>query len=259
MKELPSGLSIFDLTGRVALVTGGNKGLGKVFARALLSCGAEVAIAGRDQRALDDACRELQCDGRAPFGITADVTERGQVERMVAAVVERFGRLDILVNNAGTNIRKPLLELSDDEWDTVLDLNLRGTMLTARAAGRQMVAQRFGRVINISSVLSAVALPGISAYSTSKGAVMQLTKALALEWAQANVTVNCIGPAYFVTEMTRPLYEDAERRRFIEERTPMGRWGEPDELAGAVVFLASDAARYVHGAILPVDGGWLAW
>jgi NAD(P)-dependent dehydrogenase (short-subunit alcohol dehydrogenase family) len=259
MATLPSGLSIFDLSGRVALVTGGNKGLGRVFARALLSCGADVAIAGRDQRALDDACRDLVCDGRAPLGITADVTERGQVERMVATVVERLGRLDILVNNAGTNIRKPLLELSDEEWDSVLDLNLRGAMLVARAAGRQMVAQRSGRVINITSVLSAVALPGISAYSTSKGAVMQLTRALALEWAHANVTVNCIGPAYFATEMTRPLYEDPERKRFIEERTPMGRWGEPDELAGAVVFLASDAARFLTGQTIFVDGGWLAW
>ena len=259
MAHLPSGLGMFDLSGRVALVTGGSKGLGKTFAQALLSCGADVAIAGRDLGALDEACGELVGDGRAAFGIAADVTEREQVERMVAAVIERFGRLDILVNNAGTNVRKPLLELSDDEWDTVLDLNLRGSMLAARAAGRHMVAQRSGRVINISSVLSAVALPGISAYSASKGAVMQLTRALALEWAQANVTVNCIGPAYFTTEMTRPLYDDPERRRFIEERTPMGRWGQPDELAGAVVFLASDAARFITGQTIFVDGGWLSW
>src|SRR6266545_808025 len=131
MTNLPSGLSMFDLTDRVALVTGGGKGLGRTFAQALLSCGALVAIAGRDQGALDDACRGLVCDGRTAFGIAADVTERGQVEAMVSAVVERFGRLDILVNNAGTNVRKPLLEMSDDEWDAVLDLNLRGYMLCA--------------------------------------------------------------------------------------------------------------------------------
>jgi NAD(P)-dependent dehydrogenase (short-subunit alcohol dehydrogenase family) len=259
MTPLPIGLSMFDLTGRVALVTGGSKGLGRTFAQALLSCGADVAIAARDRAALAEACHALTCDGRAAYGIIADVTDRAQVERMVAAVVERFGRLDILVNNAGTNIRRPLLELSDEEWDTVLNLNLRGAMLVARAAGRHFVAQRSGRVINITSILAAVALPGISAYSASKGAVTQLTKALALEWAAYNVTVNCIGPTYFATEMTRPLYEDPARKRFIEERTPMGRWGEPDELAGAVVFLASDAARFITGQTIFVDGGWLAW
>jgi NAD(P)-dependent dehydrogenase (short-subunit alcohol dehydrogenase family) len=173
--------------------------------------------------------------------------------------LKRFEKIDVLVNNAGKNNRKPVLDISIDEWDEVLNLNLRSYFLVARAVGRHMVERGYGRVINITSILGAIALADQGPYATSKGGISQLSKVMAIEWAPHNVTVNCIGPTYFETEMTRPLYQDPARKSFIESRTPMGRWGQPDELAGAVIFLASDAAGYVTGQTLFVDGGWLAW
>jgi NAD(P)-dependent dehydrogenase (short-subunit alcohol dehydrogenase family) len=174
-------------------------------------------------------------------------------------VQDVLGPLDILVNNAGINIRKPVLELSLEEYELVLDTNLKGYFLCARAAGRRMVQRGSGKVINVSSIMGQVALPNQSAYASSKGAIEQLTKVLALEWAPSGVQVNAIGPTYFETELTRPLFEDKERNAFITGRTPMGRWGQPHELAGAVIFLASRASDYITGHTLMVDGGWTAW
>lgn len=259
MAPLPSGLRIFDLTGKVALVTGGGRGLGRTFAEALASAGADLVLVGRTKTDLESAAKEVAAQGRSAYPITADVTVPEQVDAMVAAALEHFGHIDILVNNAGMNVRKPVLDYGIEDWDQVLGLNLRGYFLVARAVGRHMVARRFGRVINITSILAAIGLPNQAGYASSKGAVTQLTKVMAIEWAPYNVTVNCLGPTYFETDMTRPLYQDPERKTFIESRTPMGRWGQPEELAGAIIFLASDAARFITGQTLFVDGGWLAW
>ena len=177
----------------------------------------------------------------------------------MAAAIAQLGRLDIFVNNAGTNVRKSALDITPDEYDFVIQTNLKGYFNGARAGGRHFVAQGSGKVINISSILGSVALPNQAAYASSKGGIEQLTKVLALEWASFGVQVNSLAPTYFETDLTRPLYEDPERRAFIEERTPMGRWGQPHELAGAVIFLASDASDFVTGQTILVDGGWTAW
>lgn len=259
MVMLPEGLRIFDLTGRVALVTGAGRGLGRAMAGALAAAGADVVLAARTRPELAAAAEAIALSGRAVLPVTADVTQPGEVDALVTAALNRFGRIDILVNNAGINAPQPVLEVSLEEWDRVLDVNLRGAFLVARAVGRHMVEQRYGRVINITSILASIAYHNQAAYAASKGALTQLSKVLAIEWAPYNVTVNCIGPTFFETEYTRPRYQNPERRNFIETRTPLGRWGQPDELAGAVIFLASDAAGFITGQTLFVDGGWLAW
>jgi NAD(P)-dependent dehydrogenase (short-subunit alcohol dehydrogenase family) len=257
--ELPSGLRIFDLSGRVALVTGAGRGLGRAMALALASAGADVVVSGRTVSDLDSAAASIAELGRAALPVAADVSAADQVEAMVAAALERFGQIDILVNNAGINLPKPALEVELADWDRVLDVNLRGQFLVARAVGRHMVGRRYGRVINITSILATIAYHNQAAYAASKGALTQLAKVLAIEWAPHNVTVNCIGPTFFATEYTRPRFDDPGRRSFIQTRTPLGRWGEPEELAGAVIFLASDAAAFITGQTVFVDGGWLAW
>jgi NAD(P)-dependent dehydrogenase (short-subunit alcohol dehydrogenase family) len=257
--DLPAGLSVFDLRGRVALITGGSRGIGATSAQALASAGAAVVVCSRTESDLQAVCTGIKYAGGEAHAIVADVTDEAAVERTVEEVVRRFGRLDILLNNAGKNVRKPALELSTAEFDDVLALNLRAYFLCARAAGRVMVEQRYGRVINMSSILSSIGLPNQTAYASSKGAIGQLTRVLAIEWAPFGVTCNALGPTYIETELTRPLYEDPERREFITSRTPMGRWGQPEELAGAIIFLASEASGYMTGQTLYVDGGWLAW
>ncbi len=256
--DLPAGLRIFDLSGKTVLITGGSRGLGAEAAQALSSAGARVVVCGRTEADLQQVCAVVAEGGGEGHAVIADVTDEAAVETMVAGVVERFGRIDVLINNAGKNIRKPALELTTPDFDEVMGLNLRGYFFCARAAGRVMVQQGFGRVINITSILSAIGLPMQTAYASSKGAVAQLTRVLAIEWAPFGVTVNAIGPAYFETELTRPLYEDAERREFIISHTPMGRWGQPQELAGTLILLASDASSYITGQTIFVDGGWLA-
>ncbi len=253
------GTQLFDLTGRVAIMTGAGRGLGRTMALALAAAGADLALASRTTPELDSLVEEVEAIGRRAIAVPTDVTSSDACEALVAAAVERLGRLDILVNNAGTNVRKSALEITPDEYDFVIQTNLKGYFNGARAAGRRFVEQGSGKVINVSSILGSVALPNQAAYASSKGAIDQLTKVLAIEWATANVQVNGLAPTYFETDLTRPLYEDPERKAFIEERTPMGRWGQPHELAGAVIFLASDASNFVTGQTILVDGGWTAW
>lgn len=253
------GTRLFDLTGRVAAVTGAGRGLGRVMALALAAAGADVLLASRTAPELERLADEVRALGRRALPFPADVTDADACEAMAAAAVERLGGLDVLVNNAGTNVRKPALELTPDEFEFVVATNLKGYFTCARAAGRHFTARGSGKVINVSSIMGAVALPNQAAYASSKGGVDQLTKVLALEWAAAGVQVNGIAPTYFETELTRPLYDDPERRAFITERTPAGRWGQPHELAGAVIFLASAASDFVTGQTLLVDGGWTAW
>lgn len=252
-------LQLFSLTGRVAIVTGAGRGLGRTMARALASAGADIVAAARTRAEIESLAAEIEATGRRAKAITCDVTSESSCRELVEGAVEAFGRVDILVNNAGINIRKPFLDLPFEEYQRVIETNLYGYFLCAKAAGRYLVAQRAGKVINISSILGTVALPTQAAYASSKGAIEQLTKVLALEWAESNVQVNAIAPTYFETELTRPLFEDPDRNRFITERTPMRRWGKPDELAGAVIFLASSASDYITWHTLLVDGGWTAW
>jgi len=253
------GIELFDLTGRVAVVTGAGRGLGRSMAIALAAAGADIVAASRTSSEIETLRDEIRALGRRAEAITCDTTDEVQCERLASETVSRMGRVDILVNNAGINIRKPVLELSAEEYRQVLATNLEGYFLCARAFGSHLVAQGSGKVINISSIMGRVALANQAAYASSKGGIEQLTKVLAIEWAPHNVQVNAIGPTYFETELTRPLFEDPDRRDLITARTPMGRWGQPHELAGAVIFLASHASDYVTGHTLLVDGGWTAW
>ena len=253
------GTRLFDLSGKVAVVTGAGRGLGRSMALALAAAGADIVASARTASEIESLRDEVRALGRRSEAITADATHEHEAERLMAETVERLGRLDVLVNNAGINIRKPVLELELSEYQQVLATNLEGYFLCARAAGRLLVAQGGGKVINISSIMGRVALANQAAYASSKGAIEQLTKVLAIEWAPHGVQVNAIGPTYFETDLTRPLFEDEERHEFITSRTPLGRWGQPHELAGAVIFLASAASDYITGHTLMVDGGWTAW
>ena len=188
-----------------------------------------------------------------------DVLRDASVREAVARALSSFGRIDVLVNNAGVNVRKPTLELSEEEWDLVLDTNLKGYFLVARAAAAHMVARGKGKVINVSSIFGTVGMYNQLAYAASKGGVVQMTKVMAIEWAKSGVNVNAIAPTYFETPLVAALRNDPERFRFINERTPMGRWGQPEELEGTLVYLASSASDFVTGQILHVDGGWTIW
>ena len=190
--------------------------------------------------------------------ISIDVSNLRDVNGMVETVVDEFGRIDILVNNAGTTVRTSAEEFTEEDWDKVIDVNMKGVFFCAQAVGKVMIEQRAGKIINTASLLSVIGVPNTAAYGASKGAVSQITKTLAVEWAKYNINVNAIGPGYFRTDLTRPLQEDETRSAQITSRIPMQRWGDPDELKGAVVFLASEASDYMTGQTIYVDGGWLA-
>jgi 2-deoxy-D-gluconate 3-dehydrogenase len=251
-------LDAFRLDGRVALVTGGNRGLGQACAVALAEAGADVALLGRSA---PERTRELVTAlRRRVVHVPGDLGLAGPAELAAAvdAVLAQLGRLDILVNNAGIIRRAPAAEFSADDWDEVMTVDLDAVFHLSQAAGRVMLARGGGRIINIASMLSFQGGIRVPAYTAAKHAVVGLTRALANEWAGAGVNVNAVAPGYMATDNTAPLRADPARAQAILDRIPAGRWGTPDDLKGAVVFLASDAARYLHGAVLPVDGGWLA-
>jgi NAD(P)-dependent dehydrogenase (short-subunit alcohol dehydrogenase family) len=252
-----SSLDVFKLDGRVALITGGSKGLGFSMAKAMAGAGAKVVVVSRHlneaREAVDAIVRETGSEGLA---LEKDVTDRGQVEEMTRAALERFGKIDILVNNAGINIRKPLLEFEEDEWQQVLDANLTGPYLCSQAVGRHMVEQRYGRVINMASMMSFVTLPGRVAYSSTKSALIMFTKTLALEWAPYGITVNALCPGPFETPINRVLMNDPEAYKAFLAKIPLGRWGQPEELGGAAIFLASEASSFMTGSAVVMDGGW---
>ncbi len=250
---------LFDLTGKVAMVTGATRGLGESAARALAKAGAEVAVCGRVQADLDRVSGDLHALGRQAQGFSLDVLSKEKVRQTVELILERFGRIDILVNNAGVNNRQPVLEYPEEAWDLVLATNLKGYFLVAQAVAPQMIKRGYGKVINMSSILGTVGLPGQLAYAASKGGVDQITKVMALEWAKLGVRVNAIGPTYFETDLVKQLRNDPERFNFINERTPMGRWGYPEELEGIVIFLAAQASDFITGQTIYIDGGWTIW
>jgi NAD(P)-dependent dehydrogenase (short-subunit alcohol dehydrogenase family) len=250
---------LFDLSGRVALVTGGSRGLGKEMAAALAEAGADLVIGARHKEEIEAAARELAAaTGKKVVPAVLDVTDRAGVEAFVALAMRSFGRIDILVNNAGTNVRSPIERIRDEDFRLVQEVNVTGVLYCCRAAVPHMVKAGFGRIINMGSSMSLVGLPGRVTYTASKGAVLQITRTLACELAKTGVTVNCICPGPFATEINRPLLENPEMAADILGRIPMGRWAEMREIRTPVVFLASPASSYVTGAILSVDGGWVA-
>jgi len=245
-----------DLSGRVAVVTGSSRGLGRAIATALADAGADVCVTSRKRESLEEVCREIENKGRDVLGVELDVRKKESIEAMAVQVIEHFGRADILVNNAGTNVRKPALEMTWDDWDTVLDTNLRSVFFCSQALVPSMIKRKWGRVINIGSATSIMGFPNISPYCASRGAIVQLTKSLAVEWGPRGVNVNVLGPGWFRTEQTRVLWENDEWMSLMKQRIPNGHIAAPEELGAAAVFLSSDAASYVNGALWMVDGGF---
>lgn len=245
----------FDLTGRTAIVTGASRGLGQTFARALARAGADLVITSRDGSSLDAFRDEIVALGRRVVPLELDLCELPSIERMVDAAHEAYGHIDVLVNNAGCNIRKPALDVTWDDWNTILDTNLRGTFFVAQAVARHMVPRGYGRIINIGSVTSVSGYAGLAPYGASRGGVKQLTMSLADDWGPDGVTVNCLAPGWFRTAQNDVLYQNDDWVEYLTDRIPLKRPGRPDDLEGAIVFLASDASAYVTGQTLLVDGG----
>jgi gluconate 5-dehydrogenase len=245
----------FDLTGRVAIVTGTSRGLGQYLARALARAGADLVITSRRTESLAEFQAEMESLGRKALALPLDVRDHASIQEMVKKAVAHYGKIDILVNNAGCNVRKPALEVTWDDWNLVLDTNLRGTFFVAQAAARQMVERRSGRIINIGSVTCVAGYAGLGPYGASRGGVKQLTMSLADDWGPHGITVNCLAPGWFKTAQNAVMYENKEWVDYLCDRIPLKRPGQPQDLDGAVVFLASEASAYVTGQTLLVDGG----
>lgn len=256
----PRGMAAFALDGTVAVVTGGGSGLGKAIALALASHGADVAVTELPAKvALAQATAdEARALGRRAAAIPLDVTDLGSIGGLVPAVTAALGRLDVLVNNAGLNIQRHAVDVSEEDWDRVLDVNLKGLFFCSQAAGRHMIANGGGRIVNIASQMGLVGYWRRAAYCSSKAGVVNLTRVLAIEWAQHGITVNAIAPTFVLTPLTEPMFEDAAFKADVLGRIPLGRLADPEDVASAAVYLASPAARMVTGQTLAVDGGWTA-
>jgi NAD(P)-dependent dehydrogenase (short-subunit alcohol dehydrogenase family) len=246
---------LFDLSGRTALITGASRGLGQSFARALAEAGADLVITSRRVNDLMSFCHEIEELGRKALPLELDVRDQYSIERTCAAALDACDAIDILVNNAGCNIRKPALEVTWDDWNTILDTNLRGMFFVAQGIGRNMVARRYGRIINVGSYTSVAGFAGLAPYGASRGGAKQLTMSLADDWGPYGVTVNCLAPGWFKTELTRVLFETPGWADYLNERISVRRPGRPEDLEGAIVYLASEASRYLTGQTILVDGG----
>jgi len=245
----------FDLTGRVAVVTGASRGLGQYFGRALAKAGADLIITSRTVESCKPFQAEIEALGRKAYPIALDVRSHESIQKFAEEAATAYPKIDILVNNAGCNVRKPALDITWDDWNLVLETNLRGTFFVAQAIARLMIPNGYGRIINIGSVTSVFGYAGLSPYTASRGGVKQLTMSLADDWGQHGVTVNCLAPGWFRTEQNKVLYENKEWLEYICDRIPVKRPGAPNDLDGAVVFLASEESRYITGQTLLVDGG----
>ena len=250
--------SKLDLTGKTAVVIGGTSGIGRAIAHGLAEAGADVVCTSRRMEQVEAAATEIEAKGRRTIHVASDVSDRKSLDNLLGECVAAFGKVDILVNSAGRTKREPTLDLDDETWNAILETNLTGTLRSCQIFGRHMIANGYGRIINIASLSTFVSLFEVAAYSASKAAVASLTKSLAIEWAKHGVNVNAIAPGVFRTALNEKLLDETPRGQEFLTRTPMGRFGNVEELAGAAVFLASDAASYVTGEVLVVDGGFLA-
>jgi 2-deoxy-D-gluconate 3-dehydrogenase len=248
--------TLFDLNSKVAVVTGASTGLGAAIARALAEAGADILLV--DHRRRDEVAQEIRAMGRKAATVVADLSQSGSAGAVMEAAVREFGKIDILVNNAGTIRRKAALDVTEQEWSDVMSVNATSVFFMAQAAARDMMKREYGKIINLASLLSFQGGILVPAYAASKGAVAQMTKAMANEWAPHGINVNAIAPGYMATANTRALREDPVRSRTILERIPAGRWGTPEDVQGAALFLAGKGSDYVNGHTLVVDGGWMA-
>ncbi|MES2463941.1 MAG: SDR family oxidoreductase [Armatimonadota bacterium] len=249
-------MSEFDLTGKVAVVTGASRGLGQYFGRALARAGADLVITSRKMDGgLTDFQKEIESLGRRAVPVELDVRDEASIRRLVPSVLESYDKIDILINNAGVNVRKPAVEITWEDWNLVLDTNLRGTFFVAQEIAKTMIPRGYGRIVNIGSVTSVMGYAGLSPYTASRGGVKQLTMSLADDWGRFGITVNCLAPGWFKTAQNQVLYENQEWVDYLVDRIPLKRPGQPHDLDGAVVFLASDASAYITGQTIHVNGG----
>jgi NAD(P)-dependent dehydrogenase (short-subunit alcohol dehydrogenase family) len=245
----------FDLSGKVALVTGTSRGLGQYFGHALARAGADLIITSRNAETLESFQVEIEALGRKALPLALDVRNQESIQQMTAAAIAHYGRIDILVNNAGCNVRKPAVDVTWDDWNLILDTNLRGTFFVSQAVARHMIQRKYGRIINIGSVTCVAGYAGLGPYGASRGGVKQLTMSLADDWGVHGITVNCLAPGWFKTAQNAVMYDNQEWVEYLCDRIPLKRPGQPADLDGAVVFLASDASAYITGQTLLVDGG----
>jgi NAD(P)-dependent dehydrogenase (short-subunit alcohol dehydrogenase family) len=246
---------LFDLSGQIAMVTGASRGLGRSMACALARAGADLILTSRDAKKLSEVQAEIESIGRRTFIVDLELRDFASIKRAVTAAEDGLGAINIIVNNAGCNVRKPALEVTWEDWNTVLDTNLRGSFFVSREVARNMIARSYGRIINIGSVTSVAGFAGLAPYCASRGGIRQLTMSLADDWGSHGITVNCLAPGWFKTEQNKVLFEDADWLEYLCDRIPLKRPGSPNDLDGAVVFLASESSRYVTGQTILVDGG----